>query len=148
MGKSKATKLIRTVTVIGMGLGEILLFSSCVFLPSGVNTLPNEERYQYINQVKNNLNYESSGKVITKEYDNTQGIVSPSYFYAEIKGKQTFTILSDRLQTLPNVKCNLISDEQSKCSIGQVDITITKVEITEDVVSLQILDSFSGRTPR
>jgi hypothetical protein len=133
----------RIVSAIAVGLGGLFLLSGCgQYAP-----LPDEERYQYINQVKDDLDYEDSGKVLKSEYDKGDGVFSPSVFYAEIQGSETYSTLSNELQNLPEVKCDAASAEQTRCSIGQADVTITKLDGLDNIVALRILDSFSGRNP-
>jgi hypothetical protein len=139
-----SSKIRRVASALVIGVGGMILFSSCSTL-SQFRSLPDEERYQYINQVKEDLDYKSAGEVIKEEYDNNDGIVSPSVFLADLKGEKTFTTLSDRLQALPEVKCDAASDRQTICHIGQADITITKIDESNNLVNLKILDSYSGR---
>lgn len=68
---------------------------SMLFLAS---PLPDEKRYQFINEIKDELDYASSGKVTKERYDNNNGVLAPSSFYAEIEGPETFGTLSRRLQ--------------------------------------------------
>jgi hypothetical protein len=141
----KSSKVRRVVATLTIGVGGILLLSSCIFVPPGMKALPKEERYQYINQVKDDLDYKTSGKILSEQYDKNEGLISPSYFYAELEGEETFTILSDRVQALPEIKCTYLGEDQARCRVNLVDITITKSPESENLVSFELLDSYSGK---
>jgi len=124
-----------------MGLGGMLVLSGCTQLSS----LPDEERYQYINQVKEDLNYSETGEVISERYDNGDGVFSPSFFYSELEGDTSFNLLTQKLQTLSNVNCETLVTEQTRCSVERIEVKITKIDVK--TTALQITDSSDGRTP-
>jgi hypothetical protein len=129
-------KFRKKVTIFAIGVG-VLSLSSCA--------LSDEERYQYVNQVKEDLDYKSTGEVIEERYDKNDGIVSPSYFYAELKGRETFNILSDRLQNLPQANCTYIGAEQTRCDVNGINVRITKAKESNELLDIKITDSSNGR---
>jgi hypothetical protein len=131
----------KSVVTLAIGIGGLLLFNGC----AGLSPLPDEKRYQFINQVKDGLDYASAGEVIEERYDNGDGVFSPSSFYVEVKGDKAFTILSERLQSLPNVDCSTLVSEQSRCNVGQAYVTISNFAESGNVTSVDISDSSSGR---
>jgi hypothetical protein len=56
----------KSVVTLAIGIGGLFLFNGC----AGLSPLPDEERYQFINQVKDGLDYASAGEVIEERYDN------------------------------------------------------------------------------
>jgi hypothetical protein len=109
--------------------------------------LPDEERYQFINEAKDGLRYKEAGEVVSEQYDTADGVFAPSYFYAEVKGEDAFDLLTARARELATRQCDALSPTQTRCSSGQVDIRLTR-ESTEDLfVTVEVIDGDSGRTP-
>lgn len=127
--------------------GAIAIAAVALFL-SGCGqykALPTEERYQFINQVKDNLNYATAGEVISEELDKGDGVFSPSIFRTELKGKSTYKELNSRIKALPEVKDCRETKEQIRCKLGQVDIYLNQEENSASSVVLKLTDVFSGR---
>jgi len=128
-------------SAIIIGLGGMLVLSGCTQLSS----LPNEERYQYINQVKDELDYAATGQIIKEQYDSGDGVFSPSFFYVEVEGPATFDRLTETSKELATRQCNLLADIQTKCDVGQVSILISRDSIEDTSITLKITDASNGR---
>lgn len=115
----------------------------------GLTPLPDKERYQFINAVKDDLDYKSSGKVISEHYDNNDGVFNPSFFVVKLEGAGSFDKLSQKAKELSNNKCHSsprpTTGEQTWCTIGQVDVTVFRENAQTNRVRLSISDSLSGR---
>lgn len=135
---------IGIVLLISLGLTTIL--SGC----QGLMPLPDKERYQFINKVKDDMDYASAGKVIRKGYDNNDGVFNASYFSTDIEGSNTYDVLSTRLKELSNNKCYNspapATGDQTYCSIGHVEIKVYRESSEINKVRLVISDSLSGRS--
>jgi hypothetical protein len=105
----------------------------------------NEKRYEDINEVKNKLDYDIFGEVIEEHYDKNGRGYTPSYFLAKIKGEDAFRDLGGALKLLPEVNCEPSRAEEIKCRIDSVDVTITEIVESENVVELKISDDYNGR---
>jgi hypothetical protein len=136
----KNSKVKRVAATLAIGIGGILLLSSCA--------LPNQERYQLIDETKENLDYKNTGKVKKERYDNGDGVSSPSFFLAEIEGLNTFETLTAKVKALPNVNCSTLAEEQTRCKVGQLDVYITQLSPENNIIQLQILDRYSGRAAK
>ena len=136
----RTSKIKQVAVAATIGLGGMLVLSGCEQLSS----LPDEERYKYVNQVKEDLDYASSGEISRERYDTGDGVFSPSFFYSELEGDTSFDILTQRLQSLPDVDCEALVTEQSRCYIGRVEVKITRIGVSK--TALQITDSSNGRT--
>jgi hypothetical protein len=113
---------------------------------TGLYALPDEERYQFINVIKDGLDYESSGKVLEAGYDTGDGVFATSYFYAEIEGDETFAVLTERLQAIPGVECTALLDYQTSCHVGQAHTAIVKDDTKPgNIIKLNISDTSGGR---
>jgi len=129
-----------------VGLGGVLVLSGCGVLEQA-KPLPDKERYQFINEVKDGLRYKEAGEIVSEQYDTADGVFAPSYFYAEVKSEDAFDLLTGKAEELATRQCDALSPTQTRCSSGQVNIQITR-ETTEDLsVILEIVDAYSGRTP-
>lgn len=138
---------IGIILLISLGLTTTL--SGCTpgkgFIP-----LPDKERYQFINKVKDDMDYASAGKVISKTYDNNDGVFNASYFVAHLEGDNSFEVLSERAKKVSDNSCHTSPapavGDQTYCSVGQVDIKVYRETTETDKVRLSISDPFSGRT--
>lgn len=143
MGTSNKSK-IGIVLLMSLGLTTIL--SGC----QGLMPLPDKERYQFINKVKDDMDYASAGKVIRETYDNNDGVFNASYFVVRLEGDNSFEILSERAKKVSDDTCHTspspATGDQTYCSVGQVDIKVYRENSETDKVRLSISDSFSGRT--
>lgn len=134
---------IGIILLISLGLTTTL--SGC----QALSPLPDKERYQFINKVKDDMDYASAGKVIEEHYTKTDGVFNPSAFVVNIQGDNSFDILSERAKKLSNNNCfnspaPTVGD-QTYCSIGQVDITVYRKTSDTDKTLVGISDDLSGR---
>jgi len=134
------------VSVLALCVALVTL-SGCSQLKQ-LSPLPDEQRYHFINEVRGDLDYASSGDVVTKRYDYGDGVFSPSFFFAEIEGVSTFDELTERLKSLDNAECSTFAVIQTACSVGQVDVTINHDDENDTSVVLKITDIHSGRTAK
>lgn len=115
-----------------------------------LSPLPDRERYQFINKVKDDIDYASAGKVIEEHYTKTDGVFNPSAFVVNIQGDNSFDILSERAKKLSNNNCfnspaPTVGD-QTYCSIGHVEITVYRKNEKTDKTQLVISDPSNGRS--
>jgi hypothetical protein len=68
------------------------------------------------------------------------------FFRTEIKSPEAFTILSDRVQALPNVDCTALSVVETRCRVERIDVTINKSSIEDNLVVLTVTDTSNGRS--
>lgn len=129
--------MIAVKKVIGIGLISVtaLSLSGCGLIP-----LPDEERYSKVNAVKDQLDFESAGKVISEEYSG-DGVWSGSIYTAEIEGESSFEDLSNQLKLLSELKgkCTF-SDEEVNCLTPVPYVTLDKIEAK----SLLVIGDTSG----
>jgi hypothetical protein len=138
------------ITLI-VALSAVAILSGCT-PGKGLTPLPDKERYQFIDEVKDDLDYKSSGKVISEQYDNNDGVFNPSSFVVELQGADSFEILSKRAKNLSHNKCysspSPATGEQTWCKVGQVSIKVFRENVKTDKVLLSIADSLSGRNSK
>lgn len=131
--------------ILLLSLGLTTTLSGC----QALSPLPDKERYQFINKVKDDMNYSSAGKVIRETYDNNDGVFNASYFSTDIQGIDSYDILSNRLKKLSNNKCYNspapATGDQTYCSVGQVEVKVYRENSETNKVRLVISDSLSGR---
>lgn len=117
-----------------------LFLSGCQYAP-----LPKEERYQFINEVKDAVDLSSAGEIVSESYDRNEGVLSASGYKAEAKGQGIYETVNKRIQAIPGIKDCRDNPDQLTCRYGQVDITLSKYP-AEEKVYFMIVDSSSGRT--
>jgi hypothetical protein len=133
----------RTLMILALALSGMTLLSGC---GSGLTALPDEERYQYINEVKDIADPESAGKITTGGYDTGDGVFSPSSYRVTIEGKDTYNILKERLKEAPENGCQEAADTTYiSCKIKQADIKITRKTIDATETKFEIVDTMGGR---
>lgn len=113
-----------------------------------LRSLPDEERYQFINQVKDGVDLPSAGEIITQSYDNGDGVFSPSVYQAQLKGDTTYQKLKERIVTLSDVKDCITDETETNCKRGHVDIFVGKSRESSGKVFLRITDKYNGRVPK
>lgn len=64
--------MIRVKEAIAIAVMALFL-SGCQYAP-----LPKEQRYQFINEVKDAVDLPSAGEIVSESYDKNDGILSPS----------------------------------------------------------------------
>lgn len=138
----------KTGIALVAALSIMAMLSGCT-PGKGLTPLPDKERYQFINEVKDDLDYKSTGKVISERYDNNDGVFNPSFFVVELQGAKSFDKLSQKVKKLSNNKCHSsprpATGEQTWCTIGQVSVKVFRENAQTDNVRLSISDSLSGR---
>lgn len=111
----------------------------------GFPGLPHEQRYKYIDEASELLDYHSAGEVLLERYDRGDGAFSPSFRYVELESSKAFDVLTARTKSLKNVTCTALYETGTRCYTGQVNIEIHRESITSSKVKLQIIDVYSGR---
>jgi hypothetical protein len=144
MGSVSMFRKVAVATAVG--LGGVLVLSGCGVLEQA-KPLPDKERYQFINEVKDGLRYTEAGEVVSEQYDSADGVFAPSYFRAEVKGEDAFDFLTARAEELATRQCDALSPTKTKCSSGQVDIKLTRDSSEDLFVTVEVIDADSGRTP-
>jgi hypothetical protein len=137
-----SSKIRRVASALVIGTGGMLLFSSCI---SGFIPPSDEKRYQYIEQVKTDVDYKNSGKVIEEKYDEGDGVWSASVFRAEIEGVETYNVLVDRIKALPEADCKVVGNTHSRCRMGPVDVEVLKLRDSDNLVAFRLTDSSNGK---
>jgi len=133
----------RAIMVLALALSGTALLSGC---GGGFTALPDEERYQYINEAKDIAEPESAGKITTGGYDTGDGIFSPSSYRVTIEGKDTYNILKERLKKAPDNGCQESADmTYVSCEIKQADSKITRETVNATRTRFEIVDTMSGR---
>ena len=130
--------------------GAIAIAVMALFL-SGcgqLKALPDEQRYQFINQVKNELDLASAAEIASESYDNGDGVFSPSVYQAELKGDTAYLKLKERIVNLSEVKDCITDEIQTTCRRGQADIFLGKSRESSGKVFLKITDKYNGRVPK
>jgi len=120
-------------------LGLTVSLGGCTQLSS----LPDEERYQYINQAKSKIDYASAGEVTDEGYDNGDGVFESSGFYAKIEGTDAFESLTNQVKMLPDITCQTLVDSQTRCKLDRISIEINKKP--SGTTDLYLIDSSNGR---
>ena len=146
MFMNKVDVFKKVVVAIIVGLIGVSTLGGCGVLEQA-KPLPDKERYQFINEVKDGLHYTEAGEVVSEQYDTADGVFAPSCFYAEVKGEDAFDLLTGKTEELATRQCDALSPTQTKCSSGQVDIKLTRDSSEDLFVTVEVIDAYSGRTP-
>lgn len=146
MFMNKVDVFKKVVVAIIVGLIGVSTLGGCGVLEQA-KPLPDKERYQFINEVKDGLRYKEAGEVVSEQYDTADGVFAPSYFYAEVKSEDAFDFLTARAEELATRQCDALSPTKTKCSSGQVDIKLTRDSSEDLFVTVEVIDAYSGRTP-
>lgn len=135
-------------TVAAFCFGLFMVIITPIFAAvQHLSPLPTEQRYQFINQVKDGVDLPSAGEIVKQSYDRNEGVLSPSSFRAEVAGEKTFEILKNRIIQTPGVRNCIEVKTQLTCRNGQVDIFLASYS-TEPKVEFILTDSSSGRTSK
>jgi hypothetical protein len=133
----------RTIMVLALALSGITLLSGCGI--TSLVPLPDEERYQYINEVVDIVEPTSSGEVIKNGKDAGDGVFSPSSRWLILAGIEPFDVLSERIQKIPNIDCQYLGKEEIRCRYGRTDVSVTKNFPNEGETYFKVLDTSNGR---
>lgn len=138
----KRRSRIRKGAVAASLLAGVALLSGCGQFAS----LPEKERYQYIDEVLISIDYETAGKVTSFIKDNGDGVFSPSVKRITYQDDQAFETLKQRLQSHPSIICaQNFSERQVDCDMGQANIFMRRDSVDDPHVVLRITDVFNGR---
>lgn len=122
----------------------LALLSGCTAIKSFI-PLPDEQRYARIDMVKNQLEYEAAGYVIKESSDHNSTSLESSYWQAQVRGKDAFSLLTNRLKTVPNVKCSTMNSQTSSCTTRYLDILVTRDDNASPLVTVTINDRLGGK---
>lgn len=111
----------------------------------GFPGLPHEQRYKYIDEASELLDYHSAGEILLERYDRGDGAFSPSFRYVEIESSKAFDVLTARTKSLKNVTCTALMEDQTRCYAVKVDIEVYRELSSPNKVKLIITDVYSGR---
>jgi hypothetical protein len=145
VNESRILKRIAVTFVVVIGVVGLFLLAHLWLRDAGFISLPDEERYQYINSAKDGLDLERAGEVVDASYFGSEGLGSYSVFGGEVRSPDAFAVLSDRVQKLPGVNCPRIRLGQVKCYLRHVEITITESAASVGTAEVHIMDVTNGR---
>jgi hypothetical protein len=128
---------VRLYAALVVVLCGSLLLAGCSWL----ERLPDQERYRYVNQVKDDFGYAEAGEVLDEEYGG-KGVAS---FTVQVKGVDAFDVLSTRAQVLAETKCGYRTTRNISCSVQDMEVTVTPSSIDDNVSVLKITDTRNGR---
>lgn len=121
-------------------LVSTLSLSGC----GGLLPLPDEERYHYIHEIKDELSIESAGKILEESYDTGDGAFSASFLRLSLEGSSAFSKLVEEARQIENSECVPRAEVHLACYIEGIELTIDK-NSEKDITVVQILDQQSGR---
>lgn len=125
-----------------LGVGAILLTSitGCA--------LPEKERYQYIDRVLSDIDYQNIGTIISEEKDDGDGIFAPSFKTLRYDDPNVFEEIAKKLadpeDTVIYEDCEYRNSEQTQMNCSYYGTVVSLVK-TETTTFLDISDSSSGR---
>lgn len=125
-------------------LGVIMLILGSVTSCTSVFSLPHEERYQYINQVLDEVDYKTAGTIVEEQIDDGDGVFEPSYKKVFYQEESAYTILVKRMKKIENYSCSG-GKTQFYCTKGQASISLTLTGKDNKETHLGISDSSGGR---
>lgn len=127
-----------------IGLSGVMILFALSLTGCGMSPLPDSERYQYINQVMNDVDYENAGEIVEETTDNGDGIFTPSHKKVQYKGNKTFYKLSDTLKSLENYDC-AGGETQISCTRGRVSVSVSISRKNPIDTYFTISDALGGR---
>lgn len=147
--RSKTTK-----TIISIAITLVAIPILCVVIAVGsfVSVFtPEKDPYASINWVKSHIITQESGKVTLERYAKGDRLVS-SYLWIELSGSESYDKVIEKAQSIPNIKCQNLSDlpEHSKmgknCRTGPVEIQIRPKSASNSAVTeITFIDDSAGR---
>lgn len=131
--------------ILGIGLISIsaLSLSGC----EGLLPLPDEQRYQNVDELWEELEISSIGTVLSDTYGGGDGTFGQSTRNAEIQGVDSLSLLEAKLLSIEDIDCNTGSSP-AQCYLpgGIVSIDFSENdELDPPVVSIRISDSSNGK---
>lgn len=135
----KFSRKITAVTFISL---IALSLSGCK--SAGLYALPDQERYQYIHAIRDELKISEAGEVISEEYDNADGVFGQSFLRIRVKGVEAFRTLSQNASNIEDAVCDLRPTDVSSCSVGR-EIKISIKEDSSNSSLITIYDFFNGK---
>lgn len=119
-----------------------LTTSGCV---QGIFPLPTEQRYQYIHEVRDDLDLKTAGTILEEKYDDSDGVFNRSYLNIILEGEDALKTIKNRAFSISNADCDEFKDGTITCLIGQVDLNIGYSASNQNEVYINITDPFNGR---
>ncbi len=124
-----------------MSLALSASLSGCLPKP-----LPDEERYQYINNVLETIDYQTVGDIVEEEIDDGDGILSPSYKIIRYGNDGSFEELEKRLKASSDTCKGDRKIGQINCSYPHVNVDVFHSGKPNIESYIYITDSSSGRS--
>jgi hypothetical protein len=130
--------------VVILGLAGAFTLSGCGVLEQA-KPLPDEKRYQRINDIKDNLTLTEVGEVVIERYDHGDGVFSPSFILTEVKGEDAFNKLTKSVKKMATRPCSPLTETQTRCDVDVVEVYLWKESVDGSSVSVKITDAYNGR---
>lgn len=127
-----------------------LVISSSLVLTSCSLRLPEHLRYKKINEVVEQVDYKSIGKISIERYDRGDGVFSPSFFFVKIEGGlPEYELLEAEILKVKNIDCYNVHEGYADCKIGVVDVEARLInEDDKTHIMFVVTDIFGGRDPQ
>lgn len=127
-------------------LGVIAVMLGSVTSCTSVFSLPHEQRYQYINNVLDEVDYQTIGTILEEQIDDGDGVFEPSYKKVYYKEIDAYSTLVERIGKLPNASCSGgVEVGRFDCTRGQVSIGVALLEEDHRGTYFGMTDSSGGR---
>lgn len=133
-------RIIKIVGIVGASLLLATSLSGCMPKP-----LPDEERYQYIDNVLKTIDYQTVGNIVEEEVDDGDGILSPSYKIIRYGNSGAFEELEKRLKSSSDTCRGNREIGQINCSYPRVNVDAFYSKKTNIESYIYITDGSSGR---
>lgn len=127
--------------VLALSVLTALTLSGC----GQFKSLPKEERYKPINDLAAEIDYQSTGEIISEEYGGGDGVFGSSFLQVEVSGKSTFADLVESVKSAPDIRECTQSIDYLRCEKGSVIVTVSHRENRPEEVYLYLADTSNGR---
>lgn len=127
-----------------IGLSGIVILLAFGMASCDMRSLPHNKRYQYIDQVLEDVDYKNVGEIVEETIDDGDGIFAPSYKEIYYKEKSSFYKISNQLKEFNFSSCSG-GDTQTNCAYGRTTISVLTIDENDRGTYLTVRDSSNGR---
>lgn len=127
--KSKGFKVLMVILSLFVAILLTVITVVAIFIANTISELTPlsfEDRHQFVNQVKDKLEVDTAGEIVSETYKG-DGFLGGSYLYVDYEGEESFEVLSKRAQAISDKPCIVrdgIPEGSVECTLGQVEFSV------------------------
>lgn len=126
------------VAVLAIGAALLVGLTSC----KGMLPLPDEERYEPLNSLDQELGYQEQYPDATREYGGGDGVFGSSTLSVTIDDPAAFDSIFSKIDEIKTRSCDLFQENDIRCAVEHIGVSLSR---KDNETYFTLTDSRNGR---